>query len=173
MSEQLVYDPRTKELIKTKIYEFLYAPVDKDFAKRLRTIITKNSLLNGNGQEWVSFKGVYYSFEGTVTRPRPVNRLKPELKPIMSDYLEDLQQLNDHELPYVLGFINQVLNSSNSIQDYFKVFPESTHRPIQELIDKCGCRSDHLDADSIAKMTERNAVPIELMKKRMVLNLLI
>lgn len=173
MSEELVYDPKSKELIKTKIYEFLYAPVDRDFDKRLRTIITKNSLLHGNDQQWLAYKGEYYQFDEAKARPRPVNRLKPELKPVMDEYLADIKKLNEYELPYVLGFITQVLNSSNSVQDYFKVFPESTHKPIQALIHRCACKSAALTPELVEKLTEQNAVPIELMKKRMVLNLLI
>lgn len=173
MTDELVYDPRTKDVIKNEIYQFLYSPVDKEFAKRLKTIIVKNSLLHGNDQDWVSYKGEYYSASSDSMRPRPINRLKPELKPHMDEYLADVQRINNEEMPYVLGFITQVLNSSNSIQDYFKIFPESTHKPIRELVKRCGCRKESLEDDQVAKIQRRNEIPIELMKKRMVLNLLI
>jgi len=173
MTDELVYDPKTKAMIKDKIFDFLYAPVNKDFAKRLKTIIIKNSTLHGNGQLWLSYKGEYYHTGEEQRRPRPVNRLKPELKVLMDEYLEDLARLNDKELPYVLGFINQVLNSSNSLQDYFKIFPESMHKPIKQLLEKCACREQRLHDEMVEDLKRKNSIPIELMKKRMVLNLLV
>lgn len=173
MTDELVYDPRTKQMIKDHLYDFLYAPVVKDFKTRLKTIITRNSILHGNDQEWVAYKGEYYGMDDHSKQTKPVNRLKVELRPLMDEYLKDLEYLNKTELPYVLGFINQVLNSSNSVQDYFRIFPESTHRPIKNLIEKCGCRTEHLEDGVVIKLKKSNEVPIELMKKRMVLNLLI
>lgn len=173
MNEELTYDPRTKQLIKDKLYAFLYDPVENDFKKRLKTIIVKNSQLHGNSQYWLSYKGINYSADKSTRAPRPMNRLKPELKDVMDDYIADLDRLNNTELPYVLGYITQALNLSNSFQDYLRMFPVSLHRPLKELIEKCGCRVELLEDDSVEGLKHRNRVPIELMKKRMVLNLLI
>lgn len=172
MTDELVYDPKTKQLIKNKIYQHLYLPVRSHFDKRLHTIITKNSLMLGNGQEWVSYRGDSYAINEDAPAPRPMNRLRPEMKPAMDDYLKDLGKLNNTELPYVLGFINQVLNSSNSLQDYFKVLPESVHQPIRDMVAACACKHPKLTPEQVQELLSKNQLPIELMKQRMVLNLI-
>jgi len=173
MTEELKYDPKTKQVIKDTLFDFLYAPVKTATLKRLKTIIIKNSLLHGNNQHWVSYRGEPYAIDSTTRKPRPMNRLKPELTLLMDEHLEDLNQINTVELPYVLGFINQALNSSSSLQDYLKIFPESMHKPLNTFITTCGYRVCKLEPETVADIRHRNLIPIELMKKRMVLNLLI
>ena len=101
MNDTIVYDPKTKATIKKHMYDFLYGPVDKDFANRLKSIIIKNSLALGNGQQWVCFKGAYYSYSHTGLRPVPMNRLRADLYPLMKDYLAEVEEVNNTEMPYV------------------------------------------------------------------------
>ena len=91
----------------------------------------------------------------------------------MQEYLRELEELNSAELPYVIGFINQVLNSSNSLPDYLKVFPEAIHRPLQHLIDTCPCKSCTLEQSAIDELKTKNQSTIDLIKQRLVTNLLI
>lgn len=173
MTEELVYDAKTKQLIKDTLYEHLYGPVKADYQKRLDTIIMANSTAHKNRQRRLLYKNDTYEMTDPGVVERPVNVTHPDIRPMMADYVDDLTRLNTEELPYVLGFINQVLNSSNSLKDYFAVFPESVHGPIQALADQCGCKTRHLEAESVARLRERNRIPIDLMKQRMVLNLLL
>ncbi|WP_289101022.1 hypothetical protein [uncultured Marinobacter sp.] len=173
MTTDITYDPKTKALIKDRLYEHLYAPVKESFNQRLKTIIVKNSVLHGNDQQWLSYKGEYYAIDQTQPRPRPMNRLHKELTSVMNEYVNDLEYLNQQELPYVLGFINNVLNSSNSLQDYFRIFPESIHGPLKDVADRCACKENRLAPETVKEIQQKNQIPIELMKKRMVLNLLI
>lgn len=173
MNKTLNYDKTTKQLIKDRIHAFLYDPVEKQFQDRINILIRKNSVLCGNSQVWMSHKGVYYTMDTTTLRPKPINKLKPELQVFMDEYLKDKEQLNYKELPHVMGYINQVLNLSSSLQDYLKLLPESLHPPIKELMEHCACREDRLNQQVIQRVNQTNQVPIELIKKRMVLNLLI
>ena len=170
--EPLQHDPRTKQLIKDSLYDFLYTPVQRQFKTRLDTIIIRNTLLGGYGHKSFNYKGVHYSCD-TGAPPRKWNRLLPQLRDQMDGYLQDLNQLNDTELPFVLGFINQVLNSSNDLGDYLRLFPESVHQPIEKLIATCPCQAKQLSDEQVALLQEQNKKHIELIKKRMVTNLLI
>jgi hypothetical protein len=170
--EPLQHDPRTKQLIKDSLYDFLYTPVQRQFKTRLDTIIIRNTLLGGYGHKSFNYKGVHYSCDNGAP-PRKWNRLLPQLRDQMDGYLQDLNQLNDTELPFVLGFINQVLNSSNDLGDYLSLFPESVHQPIQKLIETCPCQAKQLSDEQVALLQEQNKKHIELIKKRMVTNLLI
>lgn len=173
MSEELVYDPRTKQLIKDRIYSHLYAPVKRDYEQRLESIILKNSQYHGNGQRWMSFRGTDYSLKEAGPQPLPTNRCHPELKGVMQEYVDELSQLINEEVPYVLGFITHTLNTSNSPQDYLRVFPQSVHQPIQSLVDTYGYQHEHLSDEKVDELIRKHEKTIEMVKKRMVLNLLL
>lgn len=172
MSEVLQHDPRTKQQIKDMLYAFLYDPVQKQFKARLDSLIQRNTVILGAGHTSFTYKGNLYSNDPKAP-PRKLNRLVPQLAAEMDSYLHDLKQLNDQEVPYVLGFINQVLNSSNDLHDYLRVLPSSLHQPIQQLIASCPCRTKRLTEEQVQEMQAKNQHYIDLVKQRMATNLLI
>lgn len=171
MSEQLRYDPRSKKLIKDRLYQFLYAPVEEHFQKRLDTIIQKNSKLWGNAQRRMDYRGELYEVNKPGPADRHVNRCHADIRPLMKDYLEDLNELNQTEIPYVVGYINKVLNKSESMADYKKLLPESVHAPLNILT--FPCNTELLQPDQIKQLQENHHQAVMLMKKRMVENLLL
>jgi hypothetical protein len=172
MSEVLQHDPRTKKQIKDMLFAFLYEPVEKQFKQRLDALIIRNTLITGVSHQSFTYKGNLYNMDISPV-PRKLTRLVPQLVPDMEAYLADLKQLNDKEIPYVVGFINQVLNASNDLHDYLRVFPQSLHQPIQKLIDSYPCRTKRLTDEEVREMQTRNQQYIDLVKQRMVTNLLI
>lgn len=172
MDPIIQHDPRTKQRIKDALYAHLYEPVRRSFQKRLTDIIRQNSVHLHSLHRSFTYKGVQYSLD-TTPAPRRANRLVPAMVPSMAAYLHDLQVLNDQEIPYVMGYINQVLNASNDLCDYLELFPSSMHHPIQEFINACPCKTHHLSAEEVEKIQQRNAESIALIKNRMALNLLI
>ena len=172
MEEQLQHDPRTKSQIKDLLYAFLYTPVQNHFKSRIDTLIARNTMILGASHKSFTYKSAFYECD-TARPPRKMNRLVPQLIPDMEDYLADLKQLNEHELPYVLGFINQVLNSSNDLHDYLRLLPQSVHQPIEKLIATYPCRAKQLTDEDVDNIQTKNHQSIALMKERMVANLLI
>ena len=172
MPDELVYDPRAKEMIKTRLYSFLYGPVREKLQQRLKQIITKNSMIHHNDQPFVQYKGQVFAYDHSAMMPRKINRLDKQLRPLMDDYLKDKDQLDREELPYVLNYINQVLNASNSLQDYLRLLPDSVHKPLQELLEQCGCRYAKLAPEQVQELQQKNQAAIQLMKQRMILNLI-
>ena len=169
---KLEHDPRTKQQIKDALYAFLYDPVQQQFKIRLDTLIMRNTLMGSHAHKHFTYKGVVYNSDAT-SPPTRKNRLQPALRPQMDDYLVDLHQLNNHELPYVLGFLNQVLNASCDLSDYLRVLPESVHYPLNQLLATCPCRTTSLDDDKVLRLRNKNQEPIEMIKRRLVMNLLI
>lgn len=170
--DQLQHDPRTKQKLKDALYDFLYTPAQNQFKARLDTIIVRNAILSGYGHKSFTYKGERYSCD-IAPPPRAWNRLLPQLRPQMDEYLADLKHLHQYEVPYVIGYINQVLNSSNALGDYLRLLPDCTHRPIEKLIASCPCQAKQLDQERIELIRKQNATPINLIKQRMVTNLLI
>lgn len=169
--EQLLYDPRTKQQIKEALYGFLYDPVHKQLRLRLDTLIIRNTLLGGHRHKSFSYKGIDYSCDNTPI-PRKRNQLLSQLQPDMNAYLKDVKELNEKELPYVLGFINQVLNSSNDLKDYLRLLPDSVHHPVEKLIYTCPCKAKSLSDEAVEQLKEKNQISINLIKQRQVLNLI-
>jgi hypothetical protein len=172
MDVQLQHDPKTKQLIKDMLYALLYDPVQRAFRTRLDTLIIKNALLGGYSHKSFRYKGVLYTCDATPP-PRRSNLLKPQLVPDMEAYLTDARHLNETEVPYVLGFLNQVLNSSNDFCDYLRVLPEALHAPLVKLAEGCPCHNQKLTEAAVVRMQEANATSIALLKARLVTNLLI
>lgn len=171
MEDQLLHDPRTKMQIKEILYDFLYGSVQKKFTARLNKIIVKNTVMGGYSHQSFVYKGVFYCCEKTPP-PRKMNRLVLQMQAQMNEYLRDTVELNTKEMPYVLGFINQVLNASNELHDYLRMFPPSVHHPVQNLINTCPCRNKKLSDENVLDITDKNQNAIDMMKQRMVINLL-
>lgn len=169
----LTYDPKTKKRILDGLTEHLYKPVEKDFTNRLNALIIKNSLLYGNNQRAFTYKGENYAIEKDRTLPRPLNRLDRSLYPLMDQYLKEQDELVTQELPYVVNYLTQVLNASDNFPDYFKLLPDSIHSVLRKLAAECPCRKAKLSEKTIEEIQRKNVLPVELMKQRMVCNLLL
>jgi hypothetical protein len=172
MDNIIHYDPRTKQEIKDLLFSYLYDPIKRKLTRELELIIQKNSVLLGAGHASFMYKGEFYSADSSRP-PRVKNKLLPQLQTRMNDYLKAVNDLNINELPYVLGFIHQTLNASNNLSDYLRVFPEYLHRPIEDLIRQCPCRNKELSAEEVITLQNKNKKSIEMIKQRMVMNLLI
>lgn len=169
--DPLQYDPRTKQMIKEALYSYLYDPVKARFQHRLDTIIIRNTLLGMHRHKSFSYKGETYSCDSQPL-PRKRNPLLLAIKPEMDAYLKELKELNERELPYVLGFIHQVLNASNNLQDYLRLLPASVHSPVSRIIASCPCQSKSLSNERVCELQEQNLMSINLMKTRQALNLI-
>lgn len=173
MTDRIEHDPRTKQQIKDRLYHFLYDPVQRKFDLRLKHLIVANAKALSSSQDGFMYRNHWYTLSPDQPQPRPSDRLVPALRPEMDAFLRDRHQLNSYEIPYVLNYINQVLNSSDDMQDYLRAFPEPLHRPLNEMIESCPCRSTKLPPETIEELQERNHIPIELIKQRLVTNLLL
>lgn len=174
MSETLQHDPRTKQQIKKALYEFLYHPVVNSFKARLDDLIQRNTIIGRYTHRSFVYKGVLYTHSAeTGSPPLRSNRVVPSLVDDVLQYTKDIQLINDQEIPYVIGYINQVLNSSNHLCDYYRMLPESVHAPIRKLIATCPCRSQSISPELVNSIQEKNQSAIALLKERMVVNLLI
>lgn len=165
------YDPGVKHYLKHQIYELLYKPSADKMKFKLDTIINRNTLIGKYTHKSFTYKGVSYSSEPTAP-PRKSNSLIPELKGDMDDYLTELEALNGYEVPYVLGFITAVLNASNHFPDYLKILPEIAHKPVKESMNKHPWKSEELTDQAVEEFKEKFKVPIQLMKQRVIKNMI-
>lgn len=170
--EHIQHDPRTKQQIKDALYDHLYRPVMQSFQERLKEIIVKNTIAGRYTHKSFVYKNTMYSCD-TGLPPRRSNRLQPSVQPEMDAYLKDLKQLNEQEIPYVVGYINQVLNSSNHLYDYYKLLPDSLHEPLRAIIETSPCKGNALSEEQAQQLQTSNQDSLNLMKQRLVINLII
>lgn len=171
---ELRHDPMTKQQVKELLYDFLYLPVIRSFQERLKRIILENCKLQGATHPSMMYRGEVYQAADSITpHPKQLPMLDESLKEEMDEYLKETAYLNNHEVPYVLGYLNRVLDSSDNLADYLRLLPDSVHRPIGELIASCRCRTAQLAKEDIDVIRKRNAVSIELIRQRLTVNLLL
>ncbi len=170
--DQLVYDPLTKQQIKNGLMALLYEPIEDRLNRQVEELIVRNTLLGGYRHKSFVYRGKLYNADD---EPPPIrqNKLLPQLRPELDKIAAEASKVCDEEMPYVLGFINQVLNSSNSLADYLQLFPEAVHEPIQKLIGSRPHYQGQLQPETIQSIKHKSARGIELMKQRLTLNLLL
>jgi len=171
--EPLQHDPRTKQQIKDLYYEFLYTPVQKYYEKRLNAIVIENTLRTRSGHKSFYYKGVFYNRDITPPSTLKRNRLVTELHPKMDEYLTEVKYINEQEQPFVLGFITQVLNSSNGLHDYLRILPEVLHPVLNKLVETCPCKACILSEEKAEEIRQFNQKSIQMVKVRMLKNLLL
>lgn len=170
--EQLQFDPRTKAMVKDSLYEFLYGPVQRSYQTRLDSLIIRNTIAGGHPTKSFHYRGNQYQCEGGTRPPRGWNKLMPQFKDEMDALLAEFSDINNRELPFVIGYIGQVLNSSNSFMDYLRLFPDSVHQPIKQIMETCPCCSQQLSDEKVEELINKHQSAITMMKHRMVQNLL-
>lgn len=159
----------SKKMIKDALYDYLYKPVQNHYESKLHSIINRNTILLKSGSKHFVYKGITYSTEEDKL-PLLKQRLDTSFYKEMDSYLADLSNLNNNELPYVLGFINQVLNSSESLKDYLMLLPEAATNPIKNM--ECPCKARILPEEIIDGIKAKNTKAVNLIKQRLALNLL-
>jgi hypothetical protein len=170
--ERIQHDPRTKQQIKDALYNALYAPVKVRMHDRLGRIIVNNTLIIRSSHKSFSYKGTIYSHDSSPL-PRKANRLHLSLHREMDEYLKELRNLNEKEVPYVVGYLNQVLNSSNHLCDYYRLLPDALHPVLKKIIETCPCTGNDLPEEKVKMIQETNQQSLTLMKERLVINLII
>lgn len=171
MSDVHSHDPKIKKQIRDALWDMLYTPITNKLASKLQDIILRNTLINKYSHKSFTYKNEFYSDDATLP-PRKMNRLHPSLVSDMDDYLKEVQTLNQVEVPYVMGFINQGLNATNCFQDYLEIFPEPLHQKLYHFINTCTYQKSQLSHQEAKKLQTKNEKAISLIKQRMVLNLL-
>ena len=168
----LEYDPRTKKYIRDLLYSRIYGPLMAHFNSQIKSIITRNCAAMVYSHRSFYYKGKLYE-DDLHPLPRKMNTLAVQLRPEMKTYLSELNEINTREIPYVWSFLNQVLNSSDSVCDYKALLPSALHPAIEEWDERCPYKRQTITPEIAIEFKQKNAEHITMLKQRMVSNLLI
>lgn len=166
--DPLQHDPKAKTQLRDAIYDFLYGPVMEKFQERLRKIVADNCRLTSYPHPSFIYRGVFHNLDTRIPTGKK-NKLHPSLKDEMEEYLKDLREINEKEIPYVLGSITKVLNASDGLEDYLDMFPDMLHPLITDLIQTCPCRKRRLSPEKKEELV--NSTQLNLIKHRIFANI--
>ena len=165
-----LYEPNLKYRIKGRIWEVLFTPVEKDLKKQLEVIASKNCHLQGLSHKSFLYKGMRFNAD-TTPPPLRSNYLAPSLKPDMEEYLSKVNEYRDHEENLITGYITMVLNLCTHPLDCLRLLPTGLHAHVADLL-RTSPESD-LDEGIVQEVLKNNQKPIQMIKERMALNLLL
>lgn len=171
MAEILQHDSRAKQIIKNSLLQFLYEHLMHAHMEEIHRIIAANTALLKCSHNSFHYKGQTYSYRDVPIKISP-NKLHESLYERMEHALTELNKVNREELPYVTGFINKALNSTDHFCDLLKIFPETIHDPIKSLADTCLRKTAQLSPDKIEKIKAEHSKAIDLIIQRQVTNMI-
>jgi len=161
-----------KITLRNDIHFILYDPIYKQLTVQINALILKNTVSCGYSHLSFKFNNRLYECDKTKA-PRKTNHLTLSLYPAMYAYLDIVTQLDKKELPIVMGYINQVLNISNDPDDYAYLLPETFISLIYNRIPRYPDKSDKLLSPLTITLRNKNQVALDMIKQRLVSNLLI
>jgi hypothetical protein len=180
MYHNIEYNPRTKHNIQSCLFTLVYEPLSQHLEQELDTIIDRNTSMGSFSQPSFHYRAVHYRHSTTKSLPQPGlgrhrakrNPLLPVLHPQMNDWIQAHKE-SELERTYVLAYITKVLNTSEGFPDYYRLFPEALHPTLDRLKEACPCRHQELSEESINAFLQQNILPQNLIKERLLRNLLI
>ena len=167
---KLLYEPNLKYRIKSRIWGVLFTPVEKELDKQLEAIASKNCQLQGLSHKSFLYKGVRFNAD-TTPPPLRSNPLAPSLKAEMEEYLGKVNEYRDHEELLITGYITMVLNLCTHPRDCLRLLPTGLYSHVEDLLSVC--TESNLNEEMVQVILKNNQKPIQMIKERMALNLLV
>jgi len=165
-------DPKFKWDLMQGMLHQLYQPFMDMQRRELKEITVQNSLLHKNNQLCFRFKGEEFRIEHQRD-VRRLNSLHESLQPRMKEWMALQAQVKNEERPYVENALTQVLNSSESIEDYYLLLPDALHPILNDFRPIAPPLGPQLTDQQLDDLRLKNQKGIGFMKSRMVMNLLL
>jgi len=166
-------EPRLRSVLQSLLLDGIYAPIKAVFAKRLSQITDNNVAISQTFDISFMYKGIYYTQYPDLRQPRIKPRLVPELYERMDEYLADLQEITGYEKAIVSGYLSAAVTAAKYPEDLLVLLPESIQYPLQEYLEGYPDNASKISPEAVSELQTRHSKAIELMKQRLVLNLLI
>lgn len=165
------HHPLAKANVKMDLLKAVYGPGEKEFTKAIQGIIEQNSRRQGIYASSFCYRGV--SYPSGKQYPRSPYSLHPDFWATVDDLIKQRDDLEIYEKPLVSAFVTNVLNSSDYWEDFLKVLPESLHQFIHERRFLFNSQVPTLDDAQVQLILARHAKGAQLLRTRLVWNLLL
>lgn len=153
------------------LMDFLYSKVLTYLSKQFLDIAERNREALEAPMLGFNYKGEDYLVTVSRRKWKPVD-LHETLRPEMDALLKMKEELSV-EMDYVRSYISRVLNSSKNIADYFVLLPTSIHEGLKSCLAVMPSSKSELTPDEIADVMKHNQKGYDLVKTRLLKNMLI
>lgn len=162
-----------KETLKA-LMAFLYKDQREKQKEKLKAIINKNTAMLSSSHRSFLYKNELYVYDDKERIPRIKNKLQKPLIPDMEEWLAEVDALEAEEAFYVESFLIRVLNVSSDVEDHLALLPNTLHRPYKEKWSLTYTLPDtKLSPEFVAKFTQEHQKQVEVLNKRLMLNMLL
>lgn len=162
-----------KTQLRDALCEFLFQPIEKKLANELLHIAIDNTQRCFYPHYSFVYKGkLYLHPHENNPPPRRSQRLADALVPRMEAYLQEEQEAIADQAS-TMAAVPRILNSITNPRDCLRILPEAVHPCLVPLLRDFPATGTPLSEEQILELQETNMPYINMMKQRLILNLLI
>lgn len=169
----LIQRQRTKDYIQARIETALFNRVECVLRDVLEDIHVEQKNLVKSSFTMFRFRGRRHTWK-MLWDTDNVPDLHPSLHERMQKFLDDNKNIEEYEKPCVNGLLRAMFTHSDFLADYQDILPESLHdcfEGYESLFDATNTKQ--FTPEALAEFKERNAAYIQLMRNRMLMNILL
>lgn len=162
-------DPTKKYNVRLMLEEFIYKPAETQLEKKLNAIMNSHSIDDPHRSMAFMFKGQVYAPKD-YRSPGKITLLSRRLYPNMEEWLKETNKLQE-EKTKASNYLTCILNEAKNLADLQALLPECLH-PGLGIIGSANL-SSLLTPEHIEAVNHQHTDSIQMIKERLVLNLLI
>jgi len=162
-------DPTKKYNVRLMLEEFIYKPAETKLEKKLNAIMNSHSIDDPHRSMAFMFKGQVYAPKD-YRSPGKITLLSRRLYPNMEEWLKETNKLQE-EKTKASNYLTCILNEAENLADLQALLPECLHLGLGSI--GSNSRSSLLTSEHIETVNHQHTDSIQMIKERLVLNLLI
>jgi len=162
-------DPTKKYNVRLMLEEFIYKPAETKLEKKLNAIMNSHSIDDPHRSMAFMFKGQVYAPKD-YRSPGKITLLSRRLYPNMEEWLKETNKLQEEKIK-ASNYLTCILNEAENLADLQALLPECLHPGLG--ITGSASHSSLLTPEHIEAVNHQHTDSIQMIKERLVLNLLI
>lgn len=158
-------------LLKSRIIEFIYGKPFASLHLRLTKIAEDNCNMQSGSHPSFVYKDEFYNPNKTVPGVAKL-RLLGKFKPMMAELLQEKADL-EAEQQVIIAYVLQTLNMSRSVNDYFRLFPETLHDILRQAApEQQSFMLNRVTDEQVEQYKKENQQFFEIIRNRLTINLI-
>lgn len=155
------------EVVHSYLMESLFDPIEKQLVKDIEGL----GFSNRAGLITFRYKRKQYNIAYSPSNFLVIPELKEHLHPQMELLVIEEKEVNREKLQ-ISAYICRMLNKADSFIDVYNLLPESVHRYLNGIINKCG-RAITISPEEITAIYASEKEAIHFLNNRILTNLLL
>lgn len=158
-------------LINSKIQSFIYAKPLEAIREGLVRVAQENCNMQSGTHPSFVYKDQFYNPTATIPEVRKL-RLLPKFRPVVDEINQEEIAIHA-EMKAIGAYIVKTLNMSRSVNDYFRLFPETLHDVLrQNTAQDRSFMLNRVTDEQVEQYKEENKHFFETIRNRLTINLI-